>query len=91
MAELFVANEPLALFAFFIVRMITGFYLFLSLLLAYSLGMHLRHFICGGCLQVNMFSFFSVSCSLLMSLFLLTRQLMHMAFYPWLHLFVLNM
>ncbi len=91
MTKFLISNEPLALFAFFVVRMLTLFYVTENILIFSYLGRHLRHFICGGCLHGARVVFFLSSCCWLpRTLFLLTRQLMHMALSPWVHLLVRN-
>lgn len=87
MTKFFIANEPLTLLTFFIICMVACFYLSGQLRLCDSWGRHLRHFMCGGCLQTNS-RFYSCAPCWLVLRFLLTRQLMHMPLSPWLHLLV---
>jgi hypothetical protein len=85
-----ILEHMLTVFAYLVIGVKTGLCIGLELRSLLSEGRHLRHFMWDGCLHfgfisvVGIISFLSCFC-------LLTIQLMHMPFSPWLHFAVLKL
>ena len=87
MTEFVISNEVFAIFTLLVIW-VAALFCITKRLLCYYWGKHRRHFMWGGCLQVSKSTFFYWTGWFWSCLFLLTRQLMHIALSPWLHLLV---